>query len=181
MINTDKYNVEHESFLGRILPYYIRGQMMTRILLGIFHPINTVHEAWKAWALERKIEANITSQKMSLAWYLKHLFYPRLVNKDAEFIISQGLDVPENVLFSTDQVMEANAYSAPCYCEGEGKSNITMVLRNPHEVPEKCTVFTIVPPIIEETTDYNNTDYRHDIERAVDKYTTVFNKYQIQI
>ena len=85
MINTDKYNITNSRIVSMILPFYARGRKIILLLDAISHPLQSIHAIWKKWALERLIEASITSQPMSIIWYLNYRFRKYFQNETDSF------------------------------------------------------------------------------------------------
>lgn len=176
-----KYNIDISQTIGQIVPFYARGRKLSLFLEAICSPLDRLHKKWQLWAEERIIEASITSQAMSLTWYLNHKLRKHFVNKSDSFVVNNGLDTPENILFTEAEYLESDEFSQHIYSASEQRDNLTMTIRSYQEVMEACITFSIYPPIIEETTSYNNTNYRNDITRLVNKYNTSFKQYQIYI
>lgn len=179
-MQSDKYRIDNSVQIGRLLPFYARGWRISRLLVAIAHPIETLHQAWLSWAEERIIEASITSQPMSLAWYLTHKLKAHFINHNDSFVITNGLSGPENIVYTEGEYFEADENSKYVYCQSES-APLTMIIRRPQEVMEPNTNYTIYPPDIEETNVYNNTDYRVEIMRLTKRYATSFRKIIINV
>lgn len=89
MINIDFTNIDNAKIIGRTLPFWVRGRKASLLLQALLHPIISVHRSFQAWALERYIECNITAQKMSIEWFLKHKLKSHLYNPEDNFTVTQ--------------------------------------------------------------------------------------------
>lgn len=88
MINVGFLNIDNSKLVGRLLPYWARGKNTSLLLQAILSPITSVHNNFKLWALEQYIYAHITSQAMSIEWYLKYRLKSHFVNEAHSFIVS---------------------------------------------------------------------------------------------
>jgi len=177
-----KYDVDIAGTIGKVIPFYVRGRKISLLLQAVAYPLVQLHAAWTKWAEERIIEASITSQALSLAWYLTHLLNARFIDKTESFIVYNGLDEPTNVIFCEAEYLDSDSFSQHVYSEDEEDiEDLTMTIRCPQEIMEYGISYAIVPPEIEETSTYDNTDYRHEISNIVKKYNTSFKEYQILV
>ena len=68
-MDVKQYVIDNTAAVSRLLPFFLRGKKAVTFMLGIAHPLISIHEQFKAWALERKIEAAIMGQVIPLEWY----------------------------------------------------------------------------------------------------------------
>lgn len=87
MINVDFLNIDNAKLVGRLLPFWARGKNISLLLQAILSPIISVHNNFKLWALEQYIYTHITSQAMSIEWYLKYKLKSHFVNSKNAFIV----------------------------------------------------------------------------------------------
>lgn len=87
MINVDFLNIDNAKLVGRLLPFWARGKNISLLLQAVLSPIISVHNNFKLWALERYIYTHITSQAMSIEWYLKYKLKSHFVNERNSFIV----------------------------------------------------------------------------------------------
>lgn len=104
MINTDKYNITNSRIINMVLPFYARGRRISLLLEAIAHPLKSIHTTYKNWALERLIEASVTSQPMSIVWYLNHKFRKYFQNKNDSFQIStNSININSTIWYVEEQ------------------------------------------------------------------------------
>lgn len=194
MINVDFVNIDNAKIVGRLLPFWARGKNISLLLQGILSPIVSVHNNFKLWALERYIYVHITSQAMSLEWYLKYKLQSHFENPSNSFLVRDEpvrltadgeidgiedfltcfggeawvneFDWKNNVLWSLSQVPGAVAYETE---EGEV------------EVEDEGSYIYVYAPAIVSTINYNQDDYIRDINYIVSQFMTNFKQIKIVI
>lgn len=177
-----RYDIDIAEIIGRLIPFYARGRKILMLLQAIAHPIEQLHKIWVKWAKEMTVEASVTSQPLSLAWYLNHKLRDRFVNEDDTFVVYNGLGNPTNMLFCESEYLESDSYSKHVYgYSEENAENLTMVTKNADETDNNSLFLSIIAPAINETVFYDNSDYRHEIKSLVDKYNDSLGEFQIII
>lgn len=176
MINTDKYNITNSRIISMVLPFYARGRKTILLLEAISHPLVSIHIAYKSWALERMIEAHITSQPMSIIWYLNHVFRKYFKNKTDSFHISQDSTNKNSVVWYVEE-QYLHEGSTPWLLENSSETLVDankLVTRNCNEQQESVSAdITIYAPQINETTLFDNDKYLLKAREIIDKYLTV--------
>lgn len=178
MTNTDKYNITNSKIISMVLPFYARGRKLTLLLEAVAHPLVSIHNAYKSWALERLIEASTTSQPMSLIWYLNHSFKKYFQNQSDSFqIMMDSLDNNSTIWHLEEQPLHEG--TTPWLMENssdtlDSKAN-KLVTRNYNEKDTEQTDIVIYAPKIIETTLFTLEMYINEIRKIVDKYLTVQN------
>lgn len=176
MINTDRYNITNSRIISMILPFYARGRKIIMFLDAISYPISSIHLQFKKWALERLIESSITSQQMSLVWYLNYKFKSYFKNSSDTFQIStRSSDTSETIWYIDEYVYHTGTTPwMPKNKSEQLKQNAKkLVTRNFGEKEELLTDVLIYAPEIEETTFIYNETYINEIRKCIDKYLTV--------
>lgn len=176
-----KYKIENSEIIGKALPFYARGRKLSLLIDAICHPLSTLHKYWMEMAEEAIIEASITSQPLSLTWYLNHKFNKYFINTEDSFSVFNGLDTPSSFIFTESEYFNSDEYSQHVYNESEERELLTMVTLTANEASNLNANFTIVAPAITETSTYNKTNYNNDIAKIVNKYNTSFKTYKIDI
>ena len=192
MINVDYVNIDNAKLIGRLLPFWARGKNISLLLQAVLSPIISVHNNFKLWALEQYIYTHITSQAMSLEWYLKYKLKSHFANENHSFVVKD-----ESMTFSPDYGSDEEGAIDIYTCFGgevwvnefSWRNN---VLWSPlqldeiaeHELEEKTddgSYIYIYAPAIVSTINYNQDDYVRDINYIVSKFMTNFKKIKIYI
>lgn len=116
----NRYDIDNAKVIGRVLPFYIRGRKISVFLYAIAYPLVTLHETFKEWALQKKIEASITSQTLTMEWYLTYLFKDRFEDETASFRITDNFsDQSGNddtfITITAPKIVEISLYSMDDY------------------------------------------------------------------
>ena len=116
----NRYDIDNAKVIGRVLPFYIRGRKISIFLYAIACPLVTLHETFKEWALQKKIEASITSQTLTMEWYLTYLFKDRFEDETASFRITDNFsDQSGNddtfITITAPKIVEISLYSMDDY------------------------------------------------------------------
>ena len=116
----NRYDIDNAKVIGRVLPFYIRGRKISVFLYAIAYPLVTLHETFKEWALQKKIEASITSQTLTMEWYLTYLFKDRFEDETASFRITDNFsDQSGNddtfITITATKIVEISLYSMDDY------------------------------------------------------------------
>lgn len=176
MINTDRYNITNSKVICEALPFYARGRKISLLLEAAAYPIISIHNKFKEWALERMIEASVTSQSAALVWYLNHVFKKRFKNKNDSFkIVTDATEGGATIWFLDEQVLHVGytPWMLDDEIEQNDKNLNLLVTRNFDEVAEITSDVLIYAPQISDSFSYNNEMYKGDIRKHVDKYVTV--------
>ena len=183
-MNTERFDIDNNKVICRVIPHYLRGRKLILLMEACAHPLISIHNEFKKWGLERMIEASVTSQPMSLQWYLTHCFSSLFIDKSQQFrIIPDALSVGATIY----DKQESGTYSDNTYIYNRTDDPALdfteqMVLRYKNEAEDNYNAdIIIVAPRIQETQDYNNEHYLNDIRRRVDKYITTRTGYEIKI
>lgn len=176
MINTNRLNITNSKIICEALPFYARGRKLSLLLESAAYPIISIHDKFKEWALERMIEASVTSQSAVLVWYLNHVFKKRFKDKSDSFeIITDATEGGSTIWFLDEQVLHVGY--TPWMLNNENEKNDKeldlLVTRNLGEVDEITSDVLIYAPQINESFSYNYEIYKGEIRKYIDKYVTV--------
>lgn len=176
MINTDRLNITNSKVICEALPFYARGRKLVLLLEAISFPLISIHNAFKEWALERMIEASVTSQSTVLVWYLNHVFRKHFKDKDDSFkIVTDATEDGATIWFLNEQVLHVG--NTPWMLDDENEENINkldrLVTRNYGEIDEITADVLIYAPQINESISYGYDIYKGEIRKHIDKYLTV--------
>lgn len=186
MINTDKYNITNNKIICEVLPFYVRGRKIITLLEASIYPIISIHDKFKKWALEKLIEASVTSQPTVLIWYLNHVFRNKFKSEDNSFqIVTDATENGATIWYLEEQILHTG--STPWMPDSEsdtGSAHYTNLVTKDldEESDAKQADIIIFAPKIKESSSYTNEMYIGDIRYYIDKYITVFNiTYEITI
>ena len=70
IINT----INFDKLVNQLTPHYLGGRKYVLWLQSLCHPLKSLNDAFKEWAVEKRIEASMTSQTIMLEWFLNHKF-----------------------------------------------------------------------------------------------------------
>lgn len=176
MINTDRFNITNSKIICEALPFYARGRKLVLLLEAAAHPIISIHDEFKEWALERMIEASVTSQSSVLVWYLNHVFRKRFKDKTDSFkIVTDATEGGSTIWYLNEQVLHVGY--TPWMLNDENEENTNnlekLVTRDYGEVDEVTSDVLIYAPQINESISYSYEMYKGEIRKHVDKYVTV--------
>lgn len=174
-MNTKRYDITNARVISQSLPFYARGRKLILLLEAITHPLESIHDTWKEWALERMIEASVTSQPMSLIWYLNHLFRKYFENKTESFGIIDNLnDQASTIWYLEEQVLHEGdtPWMPDTSSEATDDDMKKLVTYNLNEKESNAADITIYAPKIVDTTLFSTEMYENEIRKSVDKYIT---------
>ena len=179
-----KYNIDNKRVITRVLPFFVRGRWIVRFLVSIASPLVSVHSIFKAWGLRRLVEASITSQPMSLTWYLNYIFREKFANPEDSFkIITDNAERGTVIWYLNEQIYHEE-YS-PYLFEDENEENLDdlkkMVTEDFEEADLSLADIQIIAPQISETEEYTYEDYMNAIRYHVDKYIVCSVNYDVKI
>ena len=192
MINVDFVNIDNAKLIGRLLPFWARGKNTSLLLQAILSPIISVHNNFKLWALERYIYTHITSQAMSIEWYLKYRLKSHFVNENNSFIVRD-----EPIKLTADGEIDGIVDIYTCFGGGiwanefNWKNNaLWLASQNEGDIvygsededaDENNPFIYIYAPEIVSTINYNQDDYIRDINYIVSQFMTNFKSLKIII
>lgn len=81
------YNINFDKLVNQLTPHYLGGRKYVLWLQSLCHPLKSLNDAFKEWAVEKRIEASMTSQTIMLEWFLNHKFNKYFKNKIDSFHI----------------------------------------------------------------------------------------------
>lgn len=193
MISVDFVNIDNAKLVGRLLPFWARGKNMSLFLQAILSPIVSVHNNFKLWALEQYIYTHITSQSMSIEWYLKYKLKSHFVNESNSFIVRD-----EPIKMTADGEFDGIEDVFTCFGgetwvnEFDWKNNVLWALSEAIEASvlstedesseeESGSYIYVYAPDIVSTINYNQDDYIRDINYIMSQFMTNFKKIKIII
>lgn len=174
-MNTKRYDITNARVISQSLPFYARGRKLILLLEAITHPLKSVHDAWKEWALERMIEASVTSQPMSLIWYLNHLFRKYFENQSDSFSILLNANEGGAVIwYLGEQVLHEGMtpWMPNTSSEVTADDMKKLVTYNLNEKDSTVNDVIIYAPKIVETSSFSAEKYENEIRKNIDKYVT---------
>jgi len=179
ILSPEKYQIDNARAICRLLPFWIRGRRMILFLEAVSHPLKKVHDAFKEWAYERLIDATITSQQISLVWFLNHRLRKYFINQGDSFrITSDAFSEGEIVYNFSENFLTGNHYAYD-YGEEVEPATENMLLKNFNEGVTYNADIIIIAPDIVETEEYGKENYKNEIRRYIDSYITVPDKYEV--
>ena len=187
MINTDKYAITNSRVIGMTLPFFARGKIASNFLEAIASPLVGIHKAFREWALWRLIEASITSQPMSLVWYLNFVFRSKFVNPEDSFVITTDNLEQNTAIWYLREQAEHEQYSPYLQYDSVGgdpwisPEKRAFVTRSIEEGMINTADIVIYAPEINITAKYDNTNYRNEIRSRVDRYMVCSVGYDVVI
>lgn len=179
ILSPEKYQIDNARAICRLLPFWIRGRKIILFLEAISHPLKSVHDKFKEWAYERLIDAAITSQQLSLVWYLNHRLRKHFINQEDSFRITSDAYSEGEVIYNFSENMLAGNHYAYDFEEEIQQSTENMMLKNFDEGVEYNADIVIIAPNIVETIDYSESNYKNEIRRYIDAYITVPDRYEV--
>lgn len=209
MINIDFVNINNAKLIGRLLPFWARGRKTSLLLQALLSPIISIHNNFKAWALERYIECHITAQRSSLEWFLKYKLKQHFLYETDVFSIADGIDRTTCCFSGSfwtnelpwDNQMHWSVDSEPlidinssysCYNSGKWRNErlwqqSLLWTNEPNEEEPEEDFFQLIKgiivyaPAIVNTINYDVEDYERDIRYIMSKYMINFSKINIII
>jgi hypothetical protein len=179
ILSPEKYQIDNARAICRLLPFWIRGRKTILFLEAVAHPLKSVHDTFKEWAYERLIDAAITSQQLSLVWYLNHRLRKYFTNPNDSFRITSDAFAEGEVIYNfSENYLSGNHYAYDLEEEIQ-QATENMTLKNFDEGVEYNADIVIIAPNITETSDYSENNYKNEIRRYVDAYITVPDKYEV--
>ncbi|WP_417186953.1 hypothetical protein [Bacteroides sp.] len=103
----NRYALPTDKLVNRLVPYYLSGRKYILFLQSLVRPLRPLSEKFRAFALEKHIEARMTSQMMYFEWYLNRQFARYLINSGERIVIS------ESDPLGVDIYHEGSAYGKP--------------------------------------------------------------------
>lgn len=88
----EKYSINNETVVARLLPWFMRGKRLYVFLLGISQPIVSVYLAWKEWVYRMILDAVLTTQPIVLNWYLNEKYGKHILEQGKRFYIGPCLN-----------------------------------------------------------------------------------------
>lgn len=209
MINVDFANIDNATIIGRLLPFWARGRKTSLFLQAILSPLTSAHNQFKAWALQRFIECQVTAQKSSLEWYLKYRLKFHFQNENDSFYITSGVneslsclsgDVWRNGLHWDNEQRWGVDYeplvsmNMNLTCINTGKWENRMLWNNAllwfnenngkkynDDYLEMVNQTNVYAPAIIDTVNYNHEDYERDIRNILSQFMINFDKINIVV
>lgn len=209
MIDIDFTNIDNAKLIGRLLPFWVRGRKLSLFLQALLSPLKYTHTKFQRWALEIYIANHITSQKLSLEWYLKFKLKSHFINENDSFFITNGIDgsasccstnvwrnglhwdnelkwgIDENPLINTNIIincLSAGKWDNDMYWNnGVFWDNEDNGLIYVEDYLDSEGQTNVFAPAIVDTVTYNHQDYERDIRNIMAKYMINFNKINIII
>lgn len=179
ILSPEKYQIDNARAICRLLPFWIRGRKMILFLEAISHPLEKIHDAFKEWAYERLIDAAITSQQLSLVWFLNHRLRKHFVNQGDSFRITSDAFSEGEIVYNFSENLLAGNHYAYDYGEEVEPATENMLLKNFNEGVTYNADIIIIAPDIVEAEGYGKENYKNEIRRYIDSYITVPDKYEV--
>lgn len=150
-INIDRYTVESKNLIGKILPFFLRGNKMARFLTAISSPLDKVNEMFQKWVYNTLIDTATTSQVIVLKWSLKIRLQEYLLKQESEF----KFDTYERNKYTTlyeDQSEQSNYSDNKIYMPEDakdssiGKEFSQIIIRDKNELTSETNEILIIAP-----------------------------------
>lgn len=86
-MNNERYAIDFDSLVERLMPTYLRGRLFRRIVKIIVSPLQSVNDWFVKWAHEQEVANKVTSQKILLEQYLTSQLRTYIIDKSDRFEI----------------------------------------------------------------------------------------------
>lgn len=172
MIKINFLNIDNAKLVGRLLPFWARGRRVSLFLQACLSPLISIHNAFKAWGIERFIEGSVTAQKPSIEWYLNYKLKKYFKTKTDSFRIISGINTA------------ISCYSTPGWRNDIHWDNSLywgIIIPVDDEYLETRGQTNVYAPAIIESINYSKEDYERDIRYIMSKYMVTFCKIKIII
>lgn len=84
----NRYNLNINKTILQLIPFYINGRVFQLYVKALLSPLQEISDKYSEWAFEKKILANLTSQKIKLEWYLNWKFGKYFANPKSKIVLS---------------------------------------------------------------------------------------------
>lgn len=195
MLGTDKYAIDNKKLLSRLMPFFVRGRKLFGVLLASISPIESVHQAWREWALARIIESVATSQPIVMRWHLKKMLSPYMANSEDEFEIVYSGATYYIIIFEdeTEQVSRKNISNYWVFEDEQDEQDMTgrkidgvdinhiIYTRDMGETgtDDLDAQLTIVAP--SHISSVSDSNYKRFVKQCVEKYLVYEMDYEIKV
>ena len=182
-MDTERYSINTARTICETTPFFVRGRKLLLFLEAVAHPLVSIHDEFKKWAVERNIEASVTSQILPLQWYLTYKFKSIFLDKTNSFRIIDNT-MSDAWLSYKDEHMAIELKKVLTNVDEEnlpeGFTNLRIENSTESDGAE-MSEYTIIAPAIQEIAKYTNVNYLNDIRKIMSKYLTTQVKYEITI
>lgn len=93
----NRYKLPTDKLVNRLVPYYLSGRKYILFLQSLICPLYSLSEKFRAFALEKHIEARMTSQMMYFEWYLNYKFSYCLKHAGQRITISEAVSLGADI------------------------------------------------------------------------------------
>lgn len=147
----NRYKLPTDKLVNRLVPYYLSGRKYILFLQSLVRPLYPLSEKFRTFALEKHIEARMTSQMMYFEWFLNHKFARYVKNSGERIVISQstplGVDIyHENSVYSKPFTLWYNMEEVSAVVKPEEKPREFHYLAEEKTI-NKVSFMVLVPEI----------------------------------
>lgn len=173
------YKIRNSKVICRVLPFFARGRRMILFLEAVASPLIKLHDAFLRWGFEIIVKLKMTSQESVLIWYLNYRFRDLFVDDSGSFEIFEDSLSRYLLALNVSEINRFYDIGGRIYNTNEvGLDAKPIKYLKRDSISSECVINA---PTINETSDYTNKQYLHDIRKIVNEYMTVFIKYTIII
>lgn len=171
-----RYTINFDKTVNQLTPHYIGGRKLILLMQALVFPLRSLNADFSNYAMEKRIEAAMTSQILPFTWYLNRKFKKFFLNKNAKITITNistlGVPIYNE---SADIPKEENM---ALYMEKEGKAHGKKFYYQNERTDSNSYSFLVHSPAID-TTLISNENYMAMLSYNIDKYRLAGKTYKI--
>lgn len=114
-----RYKLPTDRLVNQLVPHFLTGRKYILFIQSLVYPLKTLNDKFVRFAMEKQLEARMTSQVMYFEWYLNYKFKKYL--KDSQ----ENIYIRESTINGVDIYHEGAQYSKPFTLWYNGEQIVT--------------------------------------------------------
>lgn len=169
-----RYKINFDRVANMLIPRFVTDRRRILFTQSLLHPLKSLNDKFSSWAIEKSIEASMTSQVFYFEWFLNRKFRKYFDNKLDRIVIGGGglNGVPVFYEGATD---DGNFIVKK---EEEGTDGLKPLYKFYEDEGDKKYSFVVYVPA---TTKISQEELVNQVKYWVDKYKIAGKTYTIKI
>lgn len=83
-----RYSINFDKTINQLTPHYIGGRKLILLMQALVSPLQILNNDFSEYAVEKRIEASMTSQILPFTWFLNRKFKKYFLQKSGRITIT---------------------------------------------------------------------------------------------
>lgn len=117
-----RYSINFDKTINQLTPHYIGGRKLILLMQALVSPLQALNKDFAEYAMEKRIEASMTSQILPFTWFLNRKFKKYFQSQTGRITITNIATLGVPIYNESADIAQTENLSLYTEKEGKGKA-----------------------------------------------------------